>query len=327
MKLPRILLPLTLFAATAAAVAAPACPELDAPPADVCVAGAHGVAYGRTRGDAEMGARAFEGAARHFRMYFGAEPPAGMLVLSRTYATEAATVLATAHSLAYGLSWLPASASPGWHPDASSRRRPGGPRRGPGPHEDVLRHELGHAMYAAAFWPGAASEVPIYGSPAPDWLDEGVAMLMEAPESQQQRGARFLATHRSSPGEVPPLAKFLVMPHPALALRKMMRRHGQRSRSGVISMELPPGDRTALALDMFYGQALVFAAFLIEASGDVRILRSVSEAAAAGVDFEKWLAGPGESSSLPSTLPLLQARWDEWLKRMPERKNVPATSR
>lgn len=325
MKLPRILSILTLLAAASAASAAPECPELEDPPADVCIASAHGVAYGRTRSDAEMGSRALESAAGQFALYFGTEPPAGMLVLSRTYTTEAATALAAAHSLAYGLSWLPASASPWSRPDPSSRRRPGAGRRDPALHEDVLRHELGHAMYAAMFWPGAASETPVYGSPAPDWLDESVAELMESPESQQQRGARFLATQRSSPNGVPPLATFLSMPHPALALQQTMRRNGQISRSGVASLELSPGDRTALALDMFYGQALVFAAFLIEASGDVRVLRDISDATAAGVDFEAWLARRGEASSLPSTLPLLQARWDEWLQRMSERKD-PATS-
>lgn len=325
MKPPRILLPLTLLAATCAASAAPACPELDEPPADTCMASPHGLAYGRTRRDTEMGSRALEGAAGQFRMYFGTQPPPGMLVLSRTYTSNAATALATAHSLAYGLSWLPASASRDSGRDAGSMRRPGGPRRDAELHEDVLRHELGHAMYAATFWPGASSEVPVYGSPAPDWLDEGVAMLMEAPESQQQRGARFLATYRASPDSVPPLATFLAMPHPALALQQMMRRHGQTSRSGVTSMELSPGDRTAVALDIFYGQSLVFAAFLIEASGDVRILREISEASAAGVDFGNWLARRKAASALPSSLPQLQARWDEWLQRLSKGKD-PATS-
>lgn len=315
-KLPLFLLLLSLAAATAAADVTSACPALDEPPADSCTASAYGLVYGSSRRDIETGARALESAAGQFRMYFGMEPPPGMLVLSRNYTSEAARTLAAAHSLAYGISWLPASASPGARPDTGASRRPGGARRDRGLHEDTLRHELGHAMHGAAFWPGLVSDTPIYGSPGPDWLDESVALLMEMPESQQQRGARFFAMYRSSPDAVAPLSTFLTMQHPALALQEMMRRRGQASASGVVSMELAPGDPTTLALDMFYGQSLVFAAFLVDASGEVRVLREVSEAAAAGILFERWLAGRGEASRLPPTLPLLQARWDEWLERI-----------
>jgi hypothetical protein len=313
MKLQHVFFLLATLAAGPVAADDPGCPDQAERPAHICIASAHGLAYADTRKDADMGAHALEGAALQFPTYFGTRAPTGVLVLSGTYTTEAARDFAASQSLGYGLSWLPESASPMSRRDSRTGRSAGRQRVRRGLHENVLRHELGHAMYAAMFWPDASSDTPAYGSPAPDWLDEAAALLMEMPGERQRRDAAFLATFRASPGKIPPLAAFVRMPHPALALQEMMRRFGETSRSGVVSMKLPAGAGLGEGLDIFYGQAGLFARFLIDLSGDRLILRSISEAAVAGVDFETWLAQRGDDAALPRTLTALQARWEAWL--------------
>ncbi|MDH7452403.1 hypothetical protein QF205_04800 [Luteimonas composti] len=297
------------------ATARPSCPDLDAPPAAVCIAGPYGLAYAEVEKDAAMAARALEAAAAPFEFYLGVRPPPGVLVLSTSYSSGDARDFARGQGLGFGMSWLPASAGLLSRPDSRTGRSAG--RRGARPpdHEGILRHELGHAIYVATFWPDSRAVEAQYGGPAADWLDEAVAMLLEPADSQRARASAFMAAWRASPDRVPRLEHFLRMPHPALALAETMRTNGRATQSGVVSMQLPAG-HTSDALTMFYGHALVFAGFLVDASGDPRILRHVTNAAVAGADFETWLADQGASFGLPATLPLLEARWSAWLQQV-----------
>lgn len=55
----------------------------------------------------------------------------------------------------------------------------------------VLAHELGHIWYILGFWADAPQGDERYASPAPDWLDEAAAVLMEREAMTEARRAAF----------------------------------------------------------------------------------------------------------------------------------------
>lgn len=295
-----------------------ACPDVAHPPAPVCVASPFGLAYADTQDEAERAARAQAGAAARFATYFG-EAPAGVLILSSSYDSTAAQEFANTHGLPYALVWLSTSDAQAMTARAMRKARvqPARIRRAIAAmvdgHESTLRHELGHSMYAATFWPNATDVGDgHYGSPAPDWLDEAAAILMESVESQGKLAGEFLHAGKLAPRDTPPLAEFLDMEHPVLtpALARELERHGQKSDSGV--QMLVSGNANTLRAASFYGQALLTGMFLIEVSGDPRILAPISSAVAGGSSFSDWLAEAGPRHGLPDNLAALQTAWETW---------------
>ncbi|MGY0561628.1 hypothetical protein ACW7G2_13020 [Luteimonas sp. A277] len=302
----------------------PLCPDIENPPAPVCTASPHGLAYADTREEADAAALAQREATQRFEAHFG-PASSGLVVLSTTYDPIAARQLAQAHGLGYSQVWLPASAKRQMMSRAMRRAgldRARIRRATTGMmdrDQNSLRHEIGHAMYAAAFWPDAVADSgQRYGSPAPDWLDEAAAIFMESPESQGARAGEFLAAVQVSPDSIPPLIEFLEMEHPVLApsLMRQLER-GTKSKSGIQMMV--SGDMDSSGLVTFYGQSLLVGMFLIETSGDPLILARISAAIADSVPFPDWLADNGSSHGLPPALASLQETWEAWSRALPER--------
>ena len=313
-----------LFAGVQAHASSAVCPDIENPPAPVCTASPYGLAYADTREEADAAAVAQRESALRFEAHFG-PAPSGLVVLSTSYDPIAAQQLAQAHGLGYSQVWLPASAKQQMM--SRAMRRAGLDRTRirratagmADQDQNSLRHEIGHAMYAAAFWPDAAAgSDQRYGSPAPDWLDEAAAILMEHPESQGARAGEFIAAAQASPDSIPSLIGFLEMEHPVLAPRLMQQlERGGRSESG-IRMAVSQ-DMDASGLVTYYGQSLLTGMFLIEASGDPLILATISAAIADHVPFPDWLAENGSSHGLPSALEPLQAAWEAWSRALPDR--------
>lgn len=302
------------------AAGAPECPAVADPPAEVCVATTHGLAYAATPDDARSAATALDAAAVQFGNVFGQALPAGLLVLSSTFSGDDAQRFAQAHGLGFSQSWL-SSADKRTQvemvmrramPDADTARIESVVAQVEGQHVAMLRHELGHAQYRAAFWPHAERSEDEYGTPAPDWLDEASAVLMEGEPGRAARRDQFFEAWRQSSPAIRPLAEFLTMAHPMTAQRRaqLQARGGSQTASGVQVMTASGPD--ALASGMFYSQSLLFAEFLIDASSDPRILGTISAAVAGGVDFDTWLAGVGPQHGLPTDVAALQAAWDLW---------------
>lgn len=144
-----------------AAVAAGAqdCPTVANVPAGVCVATTHGLAYAATQDDARLAATALDDAAVQFENVFGRALPRGLLVLSSTFSGDDAERFAQTHSLGFSQSWLsPADKRAQVEtvmrramPDADETRIEGVLAQIEAQHVDMLRHELGHAQYRAAF--------------------------------------------------------------------------------------------------------------------------------------------------------------------------------
>lgn len=311
-----------LVTSSPAAFAADAhdCPAVAEPPAEVCVATTHGLAYAATRDDARLAATALDAAAVQFENIFGRTLPSGVLVLSATFSGDDAEQFAQSHGLGFAQSWLsPADKRAQIEivirrttPDADAARIETTLSQVEAQHVDSLRHELGHAQYRAAFWPHSARSPDEYGTPAPDWLDEASAVLMEGGPGRTSRERHFLEAWRQSSPAIRPLAEFLTMAHPVTAQKRalMQAQGGTQTASGVQVMTMRGPD--AEASGMFYSQSLLFADFLIDASSDPHILGTISNAVASGVEFADWLADNGVQHGLPTDVATLQAAWNTW---------------
>lgn len=314
------LIPVLVFMVTTGAGASgPKCPQIDAPPAPVCVSVPNGLAYADSEEEATAAAHAITEAAQRYQLHFD-RVPAGALILSSTLDPLSAKAFAKAHGMEYAQVWLPADANRAMSERAMrqaglDRKRIARALASAADQDAItLRHELGHAMYAAVYWPNDQGSLELrYGTPAPDWLDEAAAILMEPSEAQARHLASFIDAAKARPRSIPSLTDFLQAEHPvrSASLARALAR-GQKSDSGV--QMLVTSSAGFAGLDTFYGQSLLLALFLAETSGEPRILMPISSAVAAGNRFEQWLAAEGEQHGLPANLPALQSLWDAWLK-------------
>lgn len=321
--IPPLLFSSLLMAGQLANAGTPTCPDTGPPPAPVCIASPHGLVYADTEEEADNAARAQAAAVAGFETYFG-QAPSGVVILSTSFDPLDARQFARTSGLGYSRVWLPAAAQQ--RMTSRAMRQAGLDRtrirhalnRLAEQQQNTLRHEIGHSMYADAFWPEADdTSGEHYGSPAPDWLDEAAAILMESVEAQGAHAGSFIATVQASPGSIPPLTEFLEMEHPvrAPAIARQLAQ-GPRSDSGIQMMV--SGDTDASGLITFYGQSLLVGVFLIETSGDPHILAAISTAVAAGNPFPEWLAENGPTHGLPVGLESLQEAWETWSRALPD---------
>jgi len=299
----------------------PACSAVPDAPASICRTTAHGWAYADSEEGAERAATALEATAAAFEKYFGRVAPNGALVLSATFDRAAADRFSNTHGLGYVLTWLPPEDTRTKVEQVMRRAMPNADEAKieraleqlDRQHEDTLRHELGHSLYGAAFWPHVeAVTAGHYGSPAPDWLDESAALLMEGAGLRQQRESSFLDALRQQSGRVAPIDDFIARDHPitAQARDRLMAQSGQQTQSGIQIMAAAGEEAARVAA--FYSQSLAFADFLIYTSKDLRILGKISTAVTEGANFNDWLANTGPRHGLPGNLPALQSAWDSW---------------
>ncbi|MGO3127898.1 MAG: hypothetical protein ACTIJY_07495 [Luteimonas sp.] len=325
MRISSLIPVVALFLMGVVAASDPQCPAIEAAPAAACVASPYGLAYADTTEEAEVAASALSDAAQRYAGYFG-RAPVGMLLLSTSVDATQATAFAKSNGLEFALVWVPAKAMRTMTERAM--RQAGMERsrirqalaRADAQEAITLRHEAGHAMYAAMFWPDAVGSLEQrYGTPAPDWLDEAVAISMETPESQARHLAAFVDVAKQRRREIPGFTEFLGAEHPvrSAALARALSR-GPRSDSGVQMMVTSASGFEGL--ETFYGQSLLTGLFLAETSGDPRILAPISIAIAEGLDFGAWLARDGAGHNLPQTLEALEPLWNEWLQQQVLRK-------
>ena len=188
----------------------------------------------------------------------------------------------------------------------------------------ALRHELGHLWFMAAFTPEDAARQTGhgYGGWAPDWLDETAAILLETPSLADKRRQSFHETHKHE--HLKDLATFLSMVHPSAGAARQLQqsaRNADQDAPGTAGrvMFLSGEEAEAFlrasggaAAPAFYGQARLFADFLMEKTGDEQVFASITRHHAAGGNFESWLV-PGEAGGLPETLKAFEAARLDWL--------------
>lgn len=178
----------------------------------------------------------------------------------------------------------------------------------------VLRHEIGHLLFIYGLWPGTGAESE-YGGGAPDWLDEAAAIAMEGNAMTAGRRDAFAAL--AAQDELIGLDEFFTMPHPRMAntrLRALLEKMRDRVEAGEenVVMQADPvivrGDRMA----EFYAQARGLIDYLVEQSGNRRILMTITRALRDGRTFGQWLAEAGPANGLPTEIGELDRRFRAW---------------
>ncbi|KQN25862.1 hypothetical protein ASE86_06600 [Sphingomonas sp. Leaf33] len=177
----------------------------------------------------------------------------------------------------------------------------------------ALPHELGHGWFINSYWPKAEVRVSDhYGGPAPDWMDETAAVMMEDDATAATRRARFAEIYRGGDADAKAklidLSTFLSGGHPALP-KIALPKDGAR----VQVLTGDEGARVAAAASGFYLQARLFADYVGARSGRRDAFRSVAEAFAKGQTTAQWLADSGTRSGLPTTVAGVQQDWERWL--------------
>lgn len=182
----------------------------------------------------------------------------------------------------------------------------------------VVPHELGHGWFIRSWWPTrAAGPVSHYGGPAPDWMDEVAAVLMEDDGLAEQRRAGFAARMKES-GEARDrlldLKRFLTMEHPGAGRKLAPPPPGAAPAAGTQVRVLTGEEARQFAADglEFYLQSRSFADYLIERAGPSRAFVSAAESFAGGATTADWLARHGAALGIATDLDALAADWRRW---------------
>lgn len=299
-----------------------ACPQIPSLPALACEATPHGWFYADSAQAARRAADDGAAAAATFQRYLGRAAPAGATVVSAHFPKAQQDLFASQHALPYLRAWIPAEAKAAMIEESLRKSMPGLPDeqvraialRTSQSGGDVLRHELGHSLYQSAFWPRSTPDGSRYATPAPDWLDEACAILMEPEAMLADRRSQFRALLREAAAQVRPPSEFLASPHPLAGAdyrAQLAARNGSQAANSVMTATLS-GD-TAQAHAAFYLQSLAVADFLIERSGRQDLLGEISQALADGMNFDAWLAANGPRHRLGADIEALDRNWLAWV--------------
>lgn len=160
--------------------------------------------------------------------------------------------------------------------------------------QEVLPHEISHLLLAVRFFRDGRDAAPgEYGTPLPDWIDEGVAIWAEPKESREKR----VAQARELPAEYLDLRRILEGSHPAAGNSA-----AYTSRDGTAR----PAD---FELWAFYPQSIAVLTFVHEHGGT----------AATSELVQRLINSPGNPlvlaglPGLPDDFEGVEAAWKEWL--------------
>lgn len=140
----------------------------------------------------------------------------------------------------------------------------------------ILPHELGHAIFIRFVAPRTA--IDQYGGAAPDWLDEMAALAFEDDAGVRLRRAD---TYRHAVrGALIPLSRLLTMAHPEWDARALA-----SGASGSAPMVQPASSETPA----FYATVRAAFDFLIDRTGDPRVIRVLTARARTKAGLDRWL--------------------------------------
>ncbi len=204
----------------------------------------------------------------------------------------------------------------------------------------IIAHELAHMWFIHGRWNkdnnNSETSSRQYGSNAPDWLDEIVAVLTETNGMTQGRQTR-LDTIITSDGLAAlwPLKTYFTMEHPVHKktqdLLKMRETLGEsRIEGGTTTFRLTGEEaRKFLATDStqkpgnFYTQSRAFADFMIETSGRPYIFDDITSTIKSGGSVQIWLSKTGAQYGLPNNIDALQKQWQAWVLARTANKPTP----
>lgn len=144
------------------------------------------------------------------------------------------------------------------------------------PPDDILAHEIGHDLFRRYVVPSTRSGQ--YGTDAPDWLDESVAIAFEDAELKAER--RCEAFRHLKSGTLIPIDRYLAMEHPDLAGTPS---DAAQSRDFVSSPTVSP------LTPVFYAMSLAFFEYLVDRTGSLSILGDIGRIASKGEAPDRWI--------------------------------------
>lgn len=158
---------------------------------------------------------------------------------------------------------------------------------------ETLPHEIGHALTAAHFFPDGEFTADGYGTPLPDWFEEGLAIWAEPMRHRDRR----LAAARALPRDRLDLRAILSGEHPAARDAAAL-----TARDGAA----PPVDDD---LWDFYPQSFAVLAFLHDRGGPDAVRELATRFMAGRTDPDTVVGLPG----LPDTFEAVEADWSDWI--------------
>jgi hypothetical protein len=179
----------------------------------------------------------------------------------------------------------------------------------------ALSHEAGHKYLQA--WlrsradagAGTNNASPPTDVSIPEWFDEAVATLFEAPELQNGRAA-FLSKHTE---QLIPLAQLLAMANPAKASASDFPRQspGAGTMQAGIVVKTSVDSASSEQGQLFYAETLSFGQFVSAKFGPTAI-RELAIGVTSGRTVEQVLGAPNHS---PITLSELEAMWRHSIRK------------
>lgn len=189
----------------------------------------------------------------------------------------------------------------------------------------TVPHELGHMWYAETYWPNRPSPAGrYYGTPAPDWLDEVAAILMESQELADGRRQTFVDVyHGRAKGafaglpvtELIDLRLFFNRIHPGFGANAA--EHAEQRRTGKTMVVIKTGPEAAAAArvaGLFYSTGRLVADYMMDRAGSTAVFPAIATAVSRGDNFETWLGREGPRYRFPATMVALEADWRAWLE-------------
>lgn len=253
-------------------------PSVTGPATPGCTAGGSDAAAA----DVERALAACRTARARFGELFGDSVPAVHIVLHEDSGYEVASAGST--GIVFWPSTRALSAAHGATGAAHAQWR------------EVLPHEVMHALTMAAFYRGGgAGGHGGYGTPLPDWFEEGIAIWGEPEESRlgRIRQARRLPAARQD------LAGILAAAHPVAGNATLM---------APVPGAPAPRDESLRA---FYPQSIAVLSFVLDAGGTAAIRELAVRLVADPGDGAALVGLPG----LPPDRGGLEAEWRRWLSQ------------
>ena len=181
----------------------------------------------------------------------------------------------------------------------------------------AFRHEIAHALFVRYIFP--STHQGQYGGDAPDWLDEAAALIVETPSVTQLRRRQF--AEAVTAGRLPPLSRLLVSQHPLLmspAIQDALAAARAAAPTVPVLMRLSVEDvgvsRTQIA--DFYASARGITDYLIERSGDRRILARIAAAIRKSGQPLSWVTTLDTGQRLSGTLSAMDQDFARWSAAM-----------
>lgn len=168
------------------------------------------------------------------------------------------------------------------------------------PPNSILPHEMAHDLLSRHLV--ANTRTGQYGTDAPDWIDESVAVAFDLPEDKAQRRCEASALLRSA--KLIPLPRFLTMQHPDLvSIRGADPAARDFVSDGTMSKETPA----------FYAMSLAFPEYLSAKTLSASVLADAIHAFQSGLPSSHWVVSRLASAGGGHSIQEVERDFLDWL--------------